>query len=281
VSAWHTDPFFLVDASLSLFNAFYLKPNQSGFATACETWQECLRPVFRAKRATKITKRTLTIAPAGIMGDLSMPATPKGTVIFAHGSGSSRFSVRNRYVAGELEPQFATLLLDLLTPEEDQTDLRTREFRFDIHLLAQRLEHATRWIARELADLPVGYFGASTGAAAALVAAAALGPTIQAIVSRGGRPDLAGAALPMVKAPTLLVVGGNDTPIIPLSQKALDEMTTTKELVIVPAATHLFEEPGALEQVASLARGWFERYLGNEGTKPAMGEEQTKKARVT
>lgn len=202
-----------------------------------------------------------TIPPAGIEGDLEWPSSrpPVAVIVFAHGSGSSRFSRRNRQVAQSLnQAGFATLLMDLLTPDEDQI----RENRFDIPLLAERLRDATRWLAAhpEAGTLPVGYFGASTGAAAALVAAAGHSD-IFAVVSRGGRPDLAGsAALRRVQSPTLLIVGGDDEAVIPLNESALRELGGLAELVIVPGATHLFEEPGTLEEVTRLATEWFERY---------------------
>jgi putative phosphoribosyl transferase len=191
--------------------------------------------------------------------DLSVPTNPKGIVLFAHGSGSSRHSPRNRYVAAVLnEAGLATLLMDLLTPDEDVV-----ENRFDIGLLADRLAAATDRLADhdELKSLRVGYFGASTGGGAALVAAAQRPQIVGAVVSRGGRPDLAGDALPHVRAPTLLVVGGEDRPVIGMNREALAELRCEKRLEIVPGATHLFEEPGALEEVARLARTWFELYL--------------------
>jgi dienelactone hydrolase len=197
-------------------------------------------------------------------GTLTVPVGARGIVLFAHGSGSSRFSLRNRYVAGELtRAGLATLLIDLLTDEEDAQDLRTRQHRFDIPLLAGRLVGATDWVAvqAQLHALPVGYFGASTGAAAALVAAASRPENISAVVSRGGRPDLASAALPRVRCPTLLIVGGNDVPVIAMNRSAMAQMTAPVELEIVPGATHLFEQPGTLERVAELAAGWFTRYI--------------------
>jgi putative phosphoribosyl transferase len=196
-------------------------------------------------------------------GDLTVPAELVGLVLFAHGSGSSRKSPRNRFVAGVLAQRgLATLLFDLLTAAEEQVDARTAELRFDIALLARRLGAATRWAEQEprLRSLPLGYFGASTGAAAALVAAAAL-PQVRAVVSRGGRPDLAGAALRTVRAPTLLIVGSADPMVLDLNRVALADLACEKQLTIVPGATHLFEEPGALEQVADLAASWFGRYL--------------------
>jgi putative phosphoribosyl transferase len=202
--------------------------------------------------------------PATLKGDLRVPTGAQGLVIFAHGSGSSRFSRRNRQVAeclGELG--FATLLLDLLTPEEEAVDVRTAQYRFDITRLGSRVTAAADWAARraDLRTLPIGCFGASTGAAAALIAAAARPAGILAVVSRGGRPDLAGAVLPHVAAPTLLIVGGDDEPVIGLNQNAMRQMRAHVEIEIVPGATHLFEEPGALEQVAQMAAAWFAQYL--------------------
>ena len=202
--------------------------------------------------------------PVTLEGDLNLPKGARGVVLFAHGSGSSRQSPRNRLVAGLLhEAKLATLLLDLLTPQEEAIDLRTAHLRFDIPLLATRLIGATDWLARhpDTRALRFGYFGASTGAAAALVAAAERPQQIDAVVSRGGRPDLAGPALERVRAPTLLIVGGNDFPVIEMNQAALVQLRCEKRLVIVPGATHLFEEPGALLEVARLAREWFDRHL--------------------
>jgi len=200
-------------------------------------------------------------------GELTVPPGAGGVVLFAHGSGSSRHSPRNQYVARVIrEAGIGTLLFDLLTPEEEAVDLRTAHLRFDIGLLARRLVDATRWIADqpETRRLRVGYFGASTGAAAALVAAAEPGSNVGAIVSRGGRPDLAGNALPRVQAPTLLIVGGRDYTVIRLNEEAYRQLRCVKQLEIVPGATHLFEEPGALEEVARLATGWFRKYLRSE-----------------
>ena len=197
-------------------------------------------------------------------GDLSLPEGARGVVLFAHGSGSSRHSPRNRYVARLLnEAKLATLLIDLLTPEEEAIDLWTAHLRFDIGLLAERLVGTTDWLTQhpDTRDLRVGYFGASTGAGAALVAAAEQPPAVGAVVSRGGRPDLAGPALARVRAPTLLIVGGNDFQVIELNRAALAQLRCEKQLVIIPGATHLFEEPGALDEVARLAREWFERHL--------------------
>jgi dienelactone hydrolase len=202
-------------------------------------------------------------------GDLSIPEGARGVVLFAHGSGSSRHSPRNRFVAEALQQAgLATLLVDLLTAEEEAVDTYTMHLRFDIELLAARLVGATDWLGRDrtTAGLPVGYFGASTGGGAALVAAARRPDRVAAVVSRGGRPDLAGAALAEVRAPTLLIVGGDDEPVIALNEKALARLAApAKKLEIVPGATHLFEEPGKLEEVARLAADWFRRHLGQPG----------------
>ncbi len=209
----------------------------------------------------------IPVGPVTLDGDLIVPANPRGVVLFAHGSGSSRHSPRNRYVAEQLrEDGVGTLLMDLLTPQEEVIDDRTAELRFDISMLAQRLVAATDWVQQreELARLDLGYFGASTGAAAALIAAAERPDRVRAVVSRGGRPDLAGDALPRVKTPTLLIVGGADVPVIAMNRDALAQLGCEKTLEIVPGATHLFEEPGTLEQVARLARSWFVRHLGQQ-----------------
>jgi dienelactone hydrolase len=199
-------------------------------------------------------------------GDLLVPQGATGVVLFAHGSGSSRFSSRNRHVAQELRHGgVGTLLIDLLTPQEEAVDTRTGHLRFDIDLLADRLVDAIEWLAREpsTSKLRVGLFGASTGGGAALVAAARAPERVAAVVSRGGRPDLAGAALPKVKAPTLLIVGGDDVPVIAMNREAYDQLRCERRMEIVPGASHLFEEPGRLERVAELAREWFVRYLRN------------------
>jgi putative phosphoribosyl transferase len=204
--------------------------------------------------------RTITIAPVGLEGRLGLPLDAKGIVLFAHGSGSGRLSPRNNFVAQALRDNgLATLLFDLLTVDE----ARDRRNVFDIELLARRLLLATAWVreAAETCDLPVGYFGASTGAAAALVAEAAYEGPIAAIVSRGGRPDLAGPALPTVSAPILLIVGGDDAEVLALNRVALAKLRCEKQLVIVPGATHLFEEPGTLEAVVEHARGWFLKHF--------------------
>jgi pimeloyl-ACP methyl ester carboxylesterase len=197
-------------------------------------------------------------------GDLTVPAGAAGLVIFAHGSGSSRHSPRNRFVAGVINREgLGTLLMDLLTEEEERVDEMTRELRFDIGLLGRRVAQVVQWAGKreELSELPVGLFGASTGAAAALVAAAALPENVRAVVSRGGRPDLAGRALPKVECATLLVVGGLDEVVVELNEEAKARMRCPVEFVIVPGATHLFEEPGTLDEVARLAADWFARHL--------------------
>ena len=209
--------------------------------------------------------------PAGravLSGNLTIPENAVGLVLFAHGSGSGRHSPRNQFVARTLnDGGLATLLFDLLTPEEEATDMNTREHRFNIGLLAERLVHATKWAKRQeqTRDLQLGYFGSSTGGGAALVAAAEIPENVGAVVSRGGRPDLAGDALPKVKAPTLLIVGGNDDIVIELNEMARDRMRCEVKLEIVPGATHLFEEPGALEKVAKLASDWFVSHMGSSG----------------
>jgi dienelactone hydrolase len=212
--------------------------------------------------------RHIAAGAAMLDADLGLPRDARGLVLFAHGSGSSRFSPRNRYVARQLNAAgLGTVLADLLTPLEESLDERTRALRFDIGLLGERLVAATDWLKAQpdLRDLPIGYFGASTGGAAALVAAAERPQAVGAVVSRGGRPDLAGPALARVRAPTLLIVGGDDAAVLGLNQQALRQLKVDKQLAIVPGATHLFEEPGALDKVAALARDWFLRYL------PPMG----------
>ena len=214
-----------------------------------------------------IHQETAVRIPVGsvvVEGNLTIPPGARGIVLFAHGSGSSRFSSRNRYVAKVFNAQkIATLLFDLLTNEEDQEDLVTAEYRFNINLLAERLISATEWLKKDpqTKNHSLGYFGASTGAAAALIAAAKLPNEIAAVVSRGGRPDLAANYLPRVMAPTLLLVGGLDTEVIELNRQAMEQMSAEKKLVIIPGATHLFEEPGKLEEVAKLSADWFLRYL--------------------
>jgi dienelactone hydrolase len=207
---------------------------------------------------------TVPVGEHMLAGDLGVPAGARGVVVFAHGSGSGRFSPRNRAVAQTLvEAGLATLLMDLLTPEEEAEDLRTARLRFDVQLLGDRVISTIDWLASEpdVGGLPVGCFGASTGAAAALIAAAERPRRVGAVVSRGGRPDLAAQALPRVTAPTLLIVGGRDTDVIRLNRLAQAELAGESQLVIVPGAGHLFEEPGALEKVAALARDWFLQHL--------------------
>jgi putative phosphoribosyl transferase len=213
-----------------------------------------------------LAEQTVRVPAGGVTleGDLAMPPGARGVVVFAHGSGSSRHSSRNRYVAGQIQAAgLGTLLFDLLTRAEEEVDELTRQLRFDIELLAERLVDAAQWVAAEpvARGLPIGYFGASTGGGAALVAAAQAPDRIAAIVSRGGRPDLAGPFLGRVKAPTRLIVGGEDTAVIELNDVAYRQMHCEKDLQIVPGATHLFEERGALERVAELAAGWFLQWL--------------------
>src|SRR5438552_11064883 len=211
--------------------------------------------------------------PAGravLSGNLTIPENAAALVLFAHGSGSSRHSPRNQFVARTLNRAgLGTLLFDLLTPDEEALDIYTREHRFNISLLAKRLVHATKWARQqeETRDQRIGYFGSSTGAAAALVAAAELPQDVGAVVSRGGRPDLAGDALAKVQAPTLLIVGGNDHIVIEVNEMARDQMRCEVKLEIIPGATHLFEEPGALEQAAKLASDWFVNHIGVDGAR--------------
>jgi dienelactone hydrolase len=210
--------------------------------------------------------------PVTLEGHLTLPRGARGLVLFAHGSGSSRFSPRNQHVASALQRAgLGTVLLDLLTPEEEEEDEVTAQLRFDIPLLAVRLIEATDWLVRRAAtrDLAIGYFGASTGAGAALLAAVERPCAVHAIVSRGGRPDLAGEALPQVRAPTLLVVGGLDDTVIELNLRALQQLTCEKRLEIVPGASHLFEERGTLDAVGRLAADWFQLHLGGGSAKAA------------
>ena len=218
----------------------------------------------RAQNPARKREVQIPVGPVMLRGDLAVPDSAGGIVLFAHGSGSSRHSPRNRYVAQVLQRAgLATLLMDLLTPEEDALDAQTAAMRFDIALLARRLAEATLWLMDQpqTARLPIGYLGASTGAAAALVAAAKHPHSVAAVVSRGGRPDLAGEALHQVVAPTLLIVGGRDPLVLEFNRKALAELPGEKKLEIIPGATHRFEEPGALESVAELAKSWFAVYL--------------------
>jgi putative phosphoribosyl transferase len=212
-----------------------------------------------SRQEIEIDARRITLR-----GTLEVPDAAAGLVLFAHGSGSSRHSPRNRQVAAAIQGAgIGTLLFDLLTPEEEAEDRYTGHLRFDVRLLAQRLVEATEWVAAHdvAGQPPLGYFGASTGAAAALIAAAVLEDRIAAVVSRGGRPDLAGPALERVTAPTLLIVGERDEHVLDLNREAYARMRCTRELAIIPRATHLFEEPGALERVADLAVDWFRRHL--------------------
>jgi len=215
--------------------------------------------------AVRVHERSIRISAGRVTldGDLSIPSHAHGVVLFAHGSGSSRFSSRNKHVAELLrESGFATLLIDLLTPSEEDIDRRTGEYRFDIGRLAERLVDATEWLGSDEATtkLPVSVFGASTGGGAALVAAAEIPEGIASVVSRGGRPDLAGEALQRVRAPTLLIVGGNDEEVLELNREALAQLSAPSRLEVIPGATHLFEEPGALDEVARHAAAWFETY---------------------
>ncbi|MEA2534598.1 MAG: putative phosphoribosyl transferase [Actinomycetota bacterium] len=219
------------------------------------------------------TYQNLEIPAAGVVldADIGVPDPARGVVLFVHGSGSSRHSPRNRYVASELQKAgLATVLVDLLTPGEERIDTRTAELRFDIGLLAQRVIGLTDWLTEHetTAGLGIGLFGASTGAAAALVGAAARPDRVEAVVSRGGRPDLAGEFLARVRQPTLLIVGERDEVVIELNRRALEQLAGEARLEIVPGATHLFEEPGALEQAARLARDWFVRHLRGALTGP-------------
>ncbi len=207
---------------------------------------------------------TIRAGATTISGDMTVPPGARGIVLFAHGSGSSRHSPRNRRVASALnQGGLATLLVDLLTPEEERRDATSGEHRFDIDLLAERLVSAIDWVVQEeeVRSLHIGLFGASTGAAAALLASTERADVVGAVVSRGGRPDLAGPALPEVAAPTLLIVGGHDVQVLALNQQAMEHLGAEKRLDVVHGATHLFEEPGALDRVSALARSWFEQHL--------------------
>jgi dienelactone hydrolase len=220
---------------------------------------------LNSTKATALSKtRQIPSGQVSLEGELHIPEGATGVVLFAHGTGSSRKSPRNQFVARTIrEAGVGTLLFDLLTTEEEAVDIRTRQLRFDIELLAKRLVDATDWIKKEheTSHFKIGYFGSSTGGGAALVAAADLREEIGSVVSRGGRPDLAGEALPRVTAPTLLIVGGLDYPVIEMNAEAYGQLRCEKELKIVSGATHLFEEPGTLEEVAHLAAEWFQRHL--------------------
>jgi putative phosphoribosyl transferase len=226
--------------------------------------EEVIGLLERARREGGERAVEVPAGPVELAGNLCVPEEAGGVVLFAHGSGSGRHSPRNRHVARVLgEAGLATLLIDLLTPDEEEADRESGHLRFDVGLLARRLAGATHWLRQypDTRDLPVGYFGASTGAGAALIAAAERPREVGAVVSRGGRPDLAGDTLPLVEAPTLLIVGGDDEPVIRMNEKALGRLRAEKRLEIVPGAGHLFEEPGTLEEVARLAARWFTRHL--------------------
>jgi putative phosphoribosyl transferase len=245
--------------------------------TSCPSFEDDPEPALPAlprpdkavsakSRRLKEEPQPVRISAAGVAleGNLDVPESAAGIVLFAHGSGSGRRSPRNRYVAHILrQGGLGTLLIDLLTPEEEVIDIQTAHLRFDIPLLAERLMGATDWLTHHSSTqhLRIGYFGASTGSGAALMAAAERPDAVKAVVSRGGRPDLAGPALARVRAPVLLIVGGEDFPVIELNREAMTKLAGDKKLEIVPGATHLFEEPGTLEEVSQLARGWFQRYL--------------------
>ena len=235
----------------------------------------------------QLIERSVFVPPAGLAGELVIPEKASAVIAFAHGSGSSRHSPRNQYVARVLQHGgLATLLFDLLTSDEERIDVRTAHLRFDISLLARRLSEATAWLKKDVdtQDLLVGYFGASTGAAAALVAAAQRPKDVFAVVSRGGRPDLAGSSLPLVKASTLLIVGGEDTLVTAMNQDAFQQLRMEeKKLEIVPGAAHLFEEPGTLEKVAAVARYWFQResrFVRNREFEPSCQSGAIASARV-
>ncbi len=220
------------------------------------------------------TRVTVPAGKVSLEGELAVPEGAQGVVLFAHGSGSSRHSPRNRFVAAALrERNLGTLLFDLLTADEEVIDLRTTHLRFDIALLAERLVHAIDWMSRREAGLPIGLFGASTGAGAALLAAAQRPERVAAVVSRGGRPDLAGPALRQVQAPNLLIVGGRDKQVIELNRLALAQLQGKTKMEIVPRATHLFEEPGALEEVGRLAQEWFGAHLAAAPARERPGEK--------
>jgi putative phosphoribosyl transferase len=231
-----------------------------------------MNPATHLARSAVEQEVSINCGKLMLEGILGLPKSATGIVLFVHGSGSSRHSPRNRFVARALQSEgIATLLFDLLTHDEEIEDQRTAQVRFDIQLLAKRLVGATRWVMQDSRThgLKVGYFGASTGAAAALVAAAQLRETVAAVVSRGGRPDLAAEALGLVGAPTLLIVGGNDEHVIQLNRQALARLRdATKKLIVIPGATHLFEEPGALEEVARVAGEWLTHYLAPAAEPP-------------
>jgi len=221
-----------------------------------------MKAAYESASERRIPELQIPIQSHSLRGDLILPDNAIGLVLFAHGSGSGRKSSRNRRVASILHKQnIGTLLFDLLTEDEEIADERTAHLRFDIPLLADRLLQVTQWVRRERSALPTGYFGASTGAAAALIAAAQLGDAIRAVVSRGGRPDLADRELPQVQSPTLLIVGSRDLPVIDMNKSAYALLRCEKRLEIVPGASHLFEEPGTLDAAANLAADWFNTFL--------------------
>jgi putative phosphoribosyl transferase len=264
----------------SIFGAFFFAPECSGGHIRCvritlnsgtARWVKPMKSTATKMRIEESGEIRISAGEVMLSGELRVPDEATGIVLFAHGSGSSRFSPRNQYVARVIrEAGVGTLLFDLLTRDEEAIDLQTRHLRFDISLLARRLVDVTNWLAWEsnTSQLLPGYFGSSTGGGAALVAAAALGEKVGGVVSRGGRPDLAGDALPLVKAPTLLIVGGRDYQVIEMNREALAQLRCEKKLQIVPGATHLFEEPGTLEEVARLAAAWFVKHL----SKRILGE---------
>ena len=221
-----------------------------------------MKAAYESASERRVPELQIPIQNLSLRGDLILPDNAIGLVLFAHGSGSGRKSSRNRFVASILHKQnIGTLLFDLLTEDEEIADARTAHLRFDIPLLADRLLQVTQWVRRERSALPLGYFGASTGAAAALISAARLGETIRAVVSRGGRPDLADSELSNVQSPTLLIVGSRDLPVIDMNQSAYAQLRCEKRLEIVPGASHLFEEPGTLDTAANLAANWFGNFL--------------------
>jgi putative phosphoribosyl transferase len=254
----------IVDAASSLDSICTCKVCSHDFVLDCVECTCCSKGTHSMVLDGMTFDRPVKISVGAVTleGDLHL-GSKRAIVLFAHGSGSSRHSPRNRQVADALQKAgLGTLLFDLLTKDEERVDEQTAHLRFDIGLLADRLAAATDWLQGHVGTAEIGYFGASTGAAAALVAASKKQDVIKAVVSRGGRPDLAGQHLDRVRAPTLLIVGGNDHTIIGMNQEAFDRLKIKdKKLEIVPGATHLFEEPGKLEQVARLARGWFERYM--------------------
>ncbi len=215
----------------------------------------------------KQTEISIPVGDFFIFGNLNLVENAKGLIIFAHGSGSSRFSTRNNFVADQLhKAHFSTFLFDLLTQEEERVDVHTREFRFNIPMLADRLVLVTNWVEsdKQAESLPIGYFGSSTGAAAALIAAAKLPTKISAVISRGGRPDLSADFLPKVKAPTLLIVGQKDTEVIALNEQAYAQLTCEKKLILIPGATHLFQEEGTLLEATKFAINWYDTYVAKE-----------------